>query len=67
MGFGVENYGTDPEIEIDNAPQDAREGRDRQLEVALETALTRAGAPGSSRPTFGPRPNLQPAPLPARE
>ncbi|HEX8739174.1 MAG TPA: S41 family peptidase [Casimicrobiaceae bacterium] len=67
VGFGVENYGTDPEIEIDNAPQDAREGRDRQLEVALETALARAGAPGSSRPTFGPRPNLQPAPLPARE
>jgi tricorn protease len=35
VGFGVENYGTDPTIEVDNAPQDAREGRDRQLETAL--------------------------------
>ncbi|MGH8801310.1 MAG: S41 family peptidase, partial [Casimicrobiaceae bacterium] len=52
-GFGVENYGTDPEIEIDNAPQDARDARDRQLEVALDTALARAGAPGSSRLSFG--------------
>ncbi|HEX7328896.1 MAG TPA: hypothetical protein VF428_10190, partial [Casimicrobiaceae bacterium] len=66
VGFGVENYGTDPEIEIDNAPQDARAGRDRQLEVALETALARAGAPGSSRPTFGSRPNLRSGALPPR-
>ena len=39
VGFGLENYGTDPQIEIDNAPQDAAAGRDRQLEVALATAL----------------------------
>ena len=39
VGFGVENYGTDPQIEVDNAPQDARAGRDRQLETALATAL----------------------------
>ena len=35
VGFGVENHGTDPDIEVDNAPQDAAAGRDRQLEVAL--------------------------------
>ena len=39
VGFGVENYGTDPDIEVDNAPQDSAAGRDRQLEVALQTAL----------------------------
>ena len=39
VGWGVENYGTDPDIEVDNAPQDARGGRDRQLETALATAL----------------------------
>ena len=39
VGWGVENYGTDPTIEVDNAPQDAAVGRDRQLEQALATAL----------------------------
>ena len=39
VGFDVENHGTDPDIEVDNAPQDAAAGRDRQLEVALQTAL----------------------------
>src|SRR6185436_19483472 len=38
-GWCVENYGTDPDIEVDNAPQDAAVGRDRQLEKALEVAL----------------------------
>ena len=31
VGWGVENYGTDPEIEVDNAPQDAAAKHDRQL------------------------------------
>src|SRR6185312_10054579 len=35
VGFAVENYGTDPEIEVDNAPQDALTGRDHQLDAAL--------------------------------
>ena len=26
VGWGVENYGTDPDIEVDNAPQDAAPG-----------------------------------------
>ena len=39
VGWQVENYGTDPEIEVDNAPQDAAEGHDRQLAKAIEVAL----------------------------
>ena len=35
VGYGVENYGTDPDIEIDVRPQDYAAGRDRQLERAL--------------------------------
>ena len=35
VGYGVENYGTDPDIEVDIRPQDYVEGRDRQLERAL--------------------------------
>lgn len=35
VGWGVENYGTDPDIEVDIKPQDYREGRDPQLDRAL--------------------------------
>jgi tricorn protease len=66
VGWGVENYGTDPTIEIDNAPQDAAAGRDRQLETALATTLDLIERAGPSKPQFHPRPNLAPAPLPTR-
>ena len=66
VGWGVENYGTDPQIEVDNAPQDGAAGRDRQLEVALATALEAIARDGVSRPAFGPRPNLAAPPLPPR-
>ncbi|HEX6137240.1 MAG TPA: S41 family peptidase [Casimicrobiaceae bacterium] len=64
VGFNVENHGTDPQIEVDNAPQDARAGRDRQLEKALEAAL--ALAEKSAKPQFGERPVLRRAALPPR-
>ena len=35
VGFGVENYGTDPDIEVENRPQDVVAGRDAQLERAV--------------------------------
>jgi tricorn protease len=66
VGWAVENYGTDPTVEVDNAPQDAADGRDRQLEVALATALGLIQSEGAHAPTFGPRPKLAPAPLPPR-
>jgi len=66
VGWGVENYGTDPTIEVDNAPQDRAAGRDRQLEVALATALAAIERDGVSRPAFGPRPRLAAPPLPPR-
>ena len=65
VGFAVENYGTDPQIEIDNAPQDAAEHRDRQLAKALETALQLAEA-APPRREFGTRPVLRREPLPPR-
>jgi tricorn protease len=66
VGWAVENYGTDPEIEVDNAPQDTVRQQDRQLETALATALQKiAGAPGTE-PTFGARPNIARGPLPPR-
>jgi tricorn protease len=66
VGWGVENFGTEPQIAVDNAPQDARAGRDRQLEVAVATALERIAATGVSQPAFGPRPDLRCPPLPPR-
>lgn len=39
VGWNVENYGTDPDIEVDNTPQDYRQGRDAQLELAITTIL----------------------------
>lgn len=37
-GWGVENYGTDPTIEVDNAPADYASGKDRQLDRAIDEA-----------------------------
>ena len=64
VGWGVENYGTDPQIEVDNAPQDSAAHEDRQLATALQTALELVKKNGSSKPEFGPRPNLARPALP---
>ena len=66
VGFGVENYGTDPQIEVDNAPQDAASGHDRQLETALATAQDLVEKTRPGLPDFGPRPSLVRRPLPPR-
>ena len=65
VGFAVENYGTDPEVEVDNAPQDALAGHDRQLEKALEVALDLAKS--ATKPAFGERPVLRRSELPPRD
>jgi tricorn protease len=65
VGWQVENYGTDPDIDVDNLPQDAMAGRDRQLECALEVVAQHV-AQQDNRPRFGPRPNLACPPLPPR-
>jgi tricorn protease len=66
VGFGVENYGTDPQVVIDNAPQDHVAGRDRQLETALATALDALKKAKPVKPDFGPRPKLALPALPKR-
>ena len=59
VGWNVENYGTDPQVEVDNAPQDHVAGRDQQLETALATALKQIDE-RSREPAwnFEPRPQL---------
>lgn len=66
VGWGVENYGTDPQIEVDNAPQDAMARRDRQLETALATALDLIERGGSAMPKLDNLPHLARSKLPAR-
>jgi len=66
VGWGVENHGTDPNIEVENAPQDAATGHDRQLETALATALKLAEGRGPSLPNMAQRPNLAAPSLPPR-
>ncbi|RMG17542.1 MAG: peptidase, partial [Deltaproteobacteria bacterium] len=66
VGWAVENYGVDPDIEVDIAPQEWREGRDPQLERAVDEALTRLETAPPRRPAFGPRPRLAPPKLPRR-
>jgi tricorn protease len=66
VGWGVENHGTDPTVEVDNAPQDAAAGRDRQLETALAEAIKLIGRKGGAVPRFDKPPNLARQRLPAR-
>ncbi|MFN0126495.1 MAG: S41 family peptidase [Verrucomicrobiales bacterium] len=66
VGFAVENYGTDPDIDIENTPQDAAAGRDAQLAKAVEVALAEIERTKPQVPDFGPRPNLAHRPLPPR-
>ena len=67
VGWRVENYGTDPDIEVDNAPHNYREGTDPQLERAIAVALEliRQRPPHRPNPTDRPRlaaPRLAPRP-----
>jgi tricorn protease len=57
VGWGVENYGTDPDIEIDNTPQDYARGVDAQLERAVEEVQTMLAANPPQRPTLDERPS----------
>jgi tricorn protease len=41
----MENYGVQPDIRVDNLPEDNLAGRDRQLETAVEELLKQLGVP----------------------
>jgi tricorn protease len=56
VGWGVENYGTDPTIEVDYPPQAYVQGRDPQLERGIAEALRLLAERPSETPTPGPRP-----------
>lgn len=58
VGWGVENYGTEPDIEVDIAPQDYVRGSDPQLERAVEEAMRQLAHVSYLQPEPGERPKL---------
>ncbi len=61
VGWGVENYGTDPDIPVEISPSDWAQGKDPQLERAIQVALTQLNQNPMKLPNFEDRPHL---PLP---
>jgi tricorn protease len=60
VGYSVENYGTDPDIEVDIRPQDYAAGKDTQLERGLKEIQNIIREKGATRPDFD-RPNISPS------
>jgi tricorn protease len=58
VGWGVENYGTDPDIEVDITPQDYARGVDAQLDRAIEVVLHDVDRHSSLEPSMDARPRL---------
>ncbi len=58
VGWSVENYGTDPDIEVDYRPQDYTTEADPQLDRAIEELLRQMEENPPEVPDFGDRPRL---------
>lgn len=58
VGWGVENYGTDPDIEVDILPQDYAAGKDPQLDTAIKVVLEDLKKNPPLAPDFSNKPNL---------
>jgi tricorn protease len=58
VGWKVENYGTDPDYDIDIAPQDERAGVDPQMQKALELIAQARATATNGKPHFDARPSL---------
>jgi len=63
IGWGVENHGVDPDIEVEWDPASWVAGKDPQLDRALEIALAQLEDDPGTVPEFGPSPKKAPKPL----
>ena len=52
VAYGVENYGTDPDIDIDITPQDYAKGKDPQMDCAIKEILDYLKKNPSKLPDF---------------
>jgi len=67
FGWGVENYGVDPDVEVIPTPDDWAADRDPQLETAVRLALEALEArPAIRPPDPSTRPSRRRPPLPPR-
>jgi tricorn protease len=64
VGWAVENYGTDPDSEVDVKPQDYVAGKDPQMERGLAEIMKLMEAKPPRIPDFGPRPSRELPKLP---
>ena len=56
VGWGVENYGTDPDIMVENRPQDYARNRDAQLQRGIKECLSLLKKNPPKIPKFGKKP-----------
>jgi tricorn protease len=56
-GWGIENHGVDPDIVIDNAPQELARGVDAQLDRAIQEVMRMHDQHPPQKPEFAPAPN----------
>lgn len=65
VGYNVENYGTDPDIEVDRMPHEWKAGIDKQLERSVEEVLKLRKKNPPLKPNLNQgKPNLRPPRLP---
>ncbi|MFI9720580.1 S41 family peptidase [Streptomyces sp. NPDC052396] len=66
-GWGVENHGVEPDIEVDRTPLDWAEGRHKQMDDAVRLALELLERHGAATPPdYSDVPDLRRPPLPPR-
>jgi tricorn protease len=66
VGWGVENYGTDPDVTVDRTPQDWAAGSDPQLDKGLQLIKAALRRHKPKLPDKSPRPSLKLPVLPPR-
>lgn len=64
VGFNVENYGTDPDIEVEISPEDWAKEVDSQLDKSIEVVMKEHRKNPPLKPDFKKRPNLKAPKLP---
>jgi tricorn protease len=67
VGWSVENYGTDPDVEVDIRPQDHVAGTDPQLDKAVDLALAALRTHRPLTADLARRPRLELPTLPPRD
>ncbi len=65
--WGIENYGTDPDIEVEIRPQDYTAGKDPQLERGVSELMKSLKKSPPTLPKFSNRPKLRPKKLPKQK